>query len=339
MIVSAVHLTKTITMRQRVDPLDDALDDLRITGSVLLHEAYSPPWAISVPNEARLRQILGVDATTRVLLFHFVRQGRFELRMAGQDAVVVETGEVAICPTGAPHRMSQGRGASTLDIETVLRLETGKGRATGRPGATEMVCGVFLAKAAPLNPMLSALPPVVKVSTADRSFSPMLTGVAWMLAHELDRGAFGGFTAARVIELFCAESIRAYQRRASIGQAGWFRGLADPKVSEAIRWIHTAPEQKWSVDLLAARVALSPSRFAARFRAVMGRSVMGYVAAWRANLACRLLRESTLGIGEIAERVGYESLPAFSRAFKSQLGLAPAAWRADLGKGSVRSPA
>lgn len=60
----------------------------------------------------------------------------------------------------------------------------------------------------------------------------------------------------------------------------------------------------------------------------MGRSVMGYVAAWRANQACRLLRESKLGLAEIAARVGYASLPAFSRAFKSQLGQAPAAWRA-----------
>lgn len=60
----------------------------------------------------------------------------------------------------------------------------------------------------------------------------------------------------------------------------------------------------------------------------MGCSVMRYVAAWRANVACRLLQASSLGLGEIAGRVGYESLPAFSRAFKSQVGQAPASWRA-----------
>lgn len=60
---------------------------------------------------------------------------------------------------------------------------------------------------------------------------------------------------------------------------------------------------------------------------VMGCSVMGYVAAWRANLACRLLRESRLSLGQVAGRVGYESLLAFSRAFKAQLGQAPGAWR------------
>jgi AraC-like DNA-binding protein len=311
-----------------MDPLDDALEDLRIKGSVLLHEIYQAPWAIAVPGEAKLREILGVDADTRVLLFHFVRRGEFMLRIDGHDAVSIKSGEVAICPTGAAHRMSLGRGAAVMAIESVFRGEVSRRVSPAAQGATELVCGAFLATAAPLNPMLAALPPVVKVVTSDATFSPMLAGVAWMLAHELDRGALGGFTAARVIELFCAEAIRAFQRTAGANGAGWFKGLADARISEAIRRIHAAPSEPWSVDSLAAAVALSPSRFAARFREMMGRSVMSYVAAWRANVACRMLRESKLGLGEIAGRVGYESLPAFSRAFKAQLGQAPAAWRA-----------
>lgn len=325
---TAVSLTQTTVWLVQTSPLDDALEDLRIKGCVLLHEAYAPPWAIAVPDEARLRSVLGVDADTRVLLFHFVRRGRFELRMAGLDPISVNSGEVAICATGESHRMSLGRGGPTLSIETVLKGGASTSSSATHADATELVCGAFLAHAAPLNPMLGALPPVVKVSTTDASFSPMLAGVAWMLAHELDREALGGFSAARVIELFCAESIRAYQRSTGAGHAGWFKGLADPRISEVIRCIHAAPDARWTVEGLAAEVALSPSRLAARFRAVMGRSVMNYVAAWRANLACRLLRESKLSLGEIAGRVGYESLPAFSRAFKAQMGQAPAAWRA-----------
>lgn len=328
MIQTALHLTRTTVSLVQSSPLDDALEDLRITGSVLLHEAYAPPWAIAVPDEARLRRLLGVDADTRVLLFHFVRRGRFELRISGHDTVSVDSGEVAICTTGAAHRMSLGRGGPTRSIETLLKGGATASSSYSSTGVTELVCGAFLANAAPLNPMLGALPPVLKVSTTDTSFSPMLAVVAWMLAHELDREALGGFTAARVIELFCAESIRAYQRSTGAEHAGWFKGLADPRISEAIRCIHAAPNERWTVEGLAANVALSPSRFAARFKEVMGRSVMSYVAAWRANLACRLLRESRLGLGEIARRVGYESLPAFSRAFKAQLGHAPAAWRA-----------
>eukprot|EP01031_Cornospumella_fuschlensis_P008923 gene8923-10970_t len=176
--------------------------------------------------------------------------------MAGHAAVAVDAGEVAICPTGAEHRMSLGRGASTMAIEAVLGGKLPGTLSHSGTDATELVCGVFLANAAPLNPMLGALPPVVKVATADASFSPMLAGVAWMLAHEVDRGALGGFTASRVIELFCAESIRAFQRSAGGEHAGWFKGLADPRIAEAIRCIHSAPGERWSVQSLAANVAL-----------------------------------------------------------------------------------
>jgi AraC-like DNA-binding protein len=38
-----------------------------------------------------------------------------------------------------------------------------------------------------------------------------------------------------------------------------------------------------------------------------------------------MLWETDLQQGEIAERIGYESLPAFSRVFKAQFGLSPTA--------------
>lgn len=47
------------------------------------------------------------------------------------------------------------------------------------------------------------------MATGNASFSPMLTGVAWMPAHELDRVALGGFSAARVIEMLCAARFAA----------------------------------------------------------------------------------------------------------------------------------
>jgi hypothetical protein len=34
-------------------PFNDALEDLRISGSVLLHETYPPPWASTCPVRRR----------------------------------------------------------------------------------------------------------------------------------------------------------------------------------------------------------------------------------------------------------------------------------------------
>lgn len=328
MIYTPNQLTETTDMPLALEPLDDALEDLRITGTVLLHETYLAPWAIRISGESRLREVLHHGADVRVLLFHFVRHGAFEIRTDGGDAMTVDTADLVICPAGVAHSMSCGTGATAVPIEDVLQGQRPGRGPVDEGDATALVCGVFLARAAPLNPLLGALPSVIKVATADASFSPMLAGVAWMLAHELDRGALGGFSSARLLELLCAEAIRTYQRTQGSRQPGWFRGLADARIGEAIRRVHQSPAADWTVDSLAARAALSPSRFAARFREATGQSVMNYVARWRANLACRLLQDSDLTISQIAGRVGYDSLPAFSRAFKAHLGEPPATWRA-----------
>ena len=55
---------------------------------------------------------------------------------------------------------------------------------------------------------------------------------------------------------------------------------------------------------------------------------MIYVTKWRMFVASRLLEGKQLSIDQIANDVGYESLPSFSRAFKRHVGLPPAAWRA-----------
>ena len=56
---------------------------------------------------------------------------------------------------------------------------------------------------------------------------------------------------------------------------------------------------------------------------------MSYVTQWRTNVARHLLRSAGQSVEAVALNGGYQRLPAFTRAFKRYLGLAPAAWRAD----------
>ena len=48
---------------------------------------------------------------------------------------------------------------------------------------------------------------------------------------------------------------------------------------------------------------------------------------WRLHIAAQAMREGRDNVAAIAERVGYRSEEAFSRAFKRQFGSSPAAWR------------
>jgi AraC-like DNA-binding protein len=54
---------------------------------------------------------------------------------------------------------------------------------------------------------------------------------------------------------------------------------------------------------------------------------MLYLTKWRLQLAAERLARGTAKVAAISTQVGYESEAAFSRAFKRETGLSPAAWR------------
>ena len=54
---------------------------------------------------------------------------------------------------------------------------------------------------------------------------------------------------------------------------------------------------------------------------------MQYLTRWRLAQAAQLLRAGSGGIAQIAECSGYLSEAAFTRAFKREFGIPPAAWR------------
>jgi AraC-like DNA-binding protein len=73
-----------------------------------------------------------------------------------------------------------------------------------------------------------------------------------------------------------------------------------------------------------ARVAgLSCARLHARFIAECGQTPMDYIRSRRLHMAVRLLRESALPIGEVANRVGYSSQSAFAAAVMREFGASP----------------
>jgi AraC-like DNA-binding protein len=74
---------------------------------------------------------------------------------------------------------------------------------------------------------------------------------------------------------------------------------------------------------------MSRSAFAARFTELVGEPVMRYLGRWRMHLAVNALTEEAVTVGELADRLGYRSEAAFSRAFKRIIGVSPGAIRRD----------
>ena len=74
---------------------------------------------------------------------------------------------------------------------------------------------------------------------------------------------------------------------------------------------------------------ISRSVLTERFSRLLGQSPMQYLTEWRMQLAADLLRSTSLKLADIAERVGYGSDAAFSRAFRRHVGTWPAEFRGE----------
>ena len=77
----------------------------------------------------------------------------------------------------------------------------------------------------------------------------------------------------------------------------------------------------------ARRAGKSESRMRALFKRATGLSPKKYQMRARLVRAGKLLRETDLTAGVIAEQTGFESIFAFSRRFKKLLGISPSEYR------------
>lgn len=106
----------------------------------------------------------------------------------------------------------------------------------------------------------------------------------------------------------------------------------DGRIHAAMRYIQDNFTHRLTVEHLAKTVAMSPSHFAHRFRAVARMSPMRFVKTVRMQRARLLMYGQALRASEVAQQVGYASASHFTRDFKSHFGASPAAYARELGR-------
>jgi AraC-like DNA-binding protein len=329
MLKTTDNYAETTDLSPDYDVLGDVLNSLRITGSILLNDDYAPPWALSIPDFETLAVLLKSGSGVRVIAFHFVQRGYIEI--TGDDDIprVVEAGEIVICFGGAAHTISQGGCLNATPVEELLTGGENNFKPSGvrEVHSASLICGVFLMHDIELNPLYSSLPAFLHISPEGNNSDNVFPLILNRMVQEVQHRTFGSsYVVERLLEIVCAEALRS--RQITVAETtGWLSGLRDPVVGRAIVMIHADPGARWSVGRLANGVAMSPSRFSARFTATLGISPMAYVARWRMNIACRRLQGTQQSINEIAFSLGYENLSAFSRTFKRHTGVTPATWR------------
>lgn len=92
--------------------------------------------------------------------------------------------------------------------------------------------------------------------------------------------------------------------------------------------IDAASQEQWPIKRLARVSGVSEAHFARSFKDAFGLPPHRYLLTRRIERAKALLRDTDLGIAEIAFETGWDSLGTFGRTFRDVTGESPSALRA-----------
>jgi AraC-like DNA-binding protein len=315
----------------RADLLSDVLQRIHLASAVFLRGEFAAPWAFASTDAATLCQIVQPGAR-RLVLFHVAVEGSFRIELASGEAAVAQPGDAVVLPYCDMHTMGFPPGTPPVPIALLLPAPPWKEmpvvRISGGGSATRIMCGYLHCDDLLFNPLLRALPRLIHVRPSSSQAAQWREASLRYVLEQADQaGPRAAELLARLPELVLVDCLRQYARELPPGEAGWLVALRDPVLGRALTQLHARPAEPWTVTALARRVAVSRSVLADRFAQFLGVSPMRYLAQWRMQLAANLLRDNPhLSMAAVAERVGYESEAAFSRAFKRHLGKSPAAW-------------
>ncbi|MEQ8966805.1 MAG: AraC family transcriptional regulator [Azospirillaceae bacterium] len=304
-----------------MDILDDVLDTLALKGALYFRTDFSPPWGVTVPEHPGAAR------------FHLVVRGHCRVELATGAVAELAPGDLVLVPRGRSHVLAHAAGQPAPPLETLMAESGYDGRGVfvvGRGDAaarTRMICGHFAFRPGADHPLLRALPDHLVVTAATRRRHPWLDETLTLLTRRVfadpDRSAAA---VTRLSEVLFIDLLRAAVDLAPRLSA-LLQGFRDPPIARALALIHARPGESWTVEGLAAAVGLSRSRFAERFRALIGVGPMAYLAEWRLQRAAELLDDPGASIQQIAFDTGYRSPAAFTRAFAGKFGTPPARFR------------
>jgi len=302
------------------DVLADVLDSLKLKGRIFCRCELSAPWAIGI----------GPGDFSH---FHIIERGTCSVRLQGKrDAIALQEGDLLLVTRGDGYQLSDEPTTPAIPLEDLAGGSEWGLRAVVRHGgggnAANLLCGAFEFDSPHARSFLTVLPQWIHVRNGERRGNEWLDSTARFLLRETHQPEMGAATiVSSLIGVLFVEAVRTWLRQQPQSAAGWLGALRDPSIGAALGLIHQAPQRQWTVPALSAAVGLSRSPFAARFTALVGQSPMAYLKRWRLQLAATLLRQQTVALSNIAERVGYESTSAFSRAFTRFFGMSPGRYR------------
>ena len=296
-----------------MDVLSNILSTFRIQAQVFHNGQYCGDWQIDTSG-------------TRKATFHIITHGHCELILneGTKHETSLKVGDLVLFPRDSQHRVS-----SRFGVKTEINSSQSQSFVDGvQDNGTGLVCGFLEFEHRSNDYLFDLLADAVVIRSSDAPWDQNLRPLLDVLINEsISEQAGVQATLNRLAEAIFTLLMRDKIKNDAYA-TGFGAALQDARIYKVLEAIHSDPSHEWSVESLADIALMSRSAFASKFKSLLGTTPASYIKKWRMQSAYRWLRDDKITIVAAAERCGYETEAAFSKAFKRELGVSPGQVRA-----------
>jgi AraC family transcriptional regulator, activator of mtrCDE len=257
--------------------------------------------------------------------FHIVCHGECWLHLPDSHAPTrLQGGDILVFPHDAAHVIGSSEDKpSTFGIQNITR-ELPLSRTN--PG-TALICGFLEIDHSVRRLLLGAMPEFIVIAAQSGDNNAAVRTLLDLLFAEAGMDEVG---ATAILDRL-ADALLFYIVRDLVEKnlpiPGLLGAFGDAQICKAVLAINANPGEHWTLDNLAETAHLSRSAFAERFLLACGMPPIEFLTIWRMYFARRWLEQDKATVMDVAERCGYESAAAFSKAFKRVMGAGPGQFR------------
>ncbi len=268
--------------------------------------------------------------------FHLVLNGRCWMHLPEhQDSIPLHRGDAVFFLRETLHYLSPNE---TPDDPALCLVREGSMMPIDESveNAVALACGFFNFKSGLSEMLMNSFPDYLIIRADNIELAAGTRAIFDLIIAEAKQsGDVPSQLIVRLTDILFFYVIRQMALTQKIS-AGLWAVVQSPEFARLLEAMIKEPEKAWPVDVMADFSYMSRATFFKRFSQIAGQPPNLFLVMLRMKIAAQLLRQGC-SITQTAEKVGYQSESAFSKAFKRTIGQQPGAYQRTRNKFDIKS--